>query len=91
MTDEWDQRCLTTILKRFFSPATIDEGYKYSPSGKSSDLLLPYMMRFFFFRCIFRVFCMLLCLCFVSFVVFMLILLWVLSSALLFYSFIVLC
>lgn len=29
----WDQRCLTTILKQFFSPATLDEGYTYSPSG----------------------------------------------------------
>lgn len=33
MTDMWDQRCLTTILKQFFSPATLDEGYTYSPSG----------------------------------------------------------
>lgn len=29
----WDQRCLTTILKQFFSPATLDDGYTYSPSG----------------------------------------------------------
>ena len=33
MTDAWDQRCLRTILKTFFSPHTLDEGYKYSPSG----------------------------------------------------------
>lgn len=29
----WDQRCLTTILKTFFSPPTLEEGYVYSPSG----------------------------------------------------------
>lgn len=29
----WDQRCLTTILKQFFSPATLNDGYTYSPSG----------------------------------------------------------
>ena len=33
MTDAWDQRCLRTILKTFFSPQTLDEAYKYSPSG----------------------------------------------------------
>lgn len=33
VTDFWDQRCLRTILRRFFSPATLDSGYKYSPSG----------------------------------------------------------
>lgn len=30
----WDQRCLTTILKKFFSPMTLIEGYAYSRSGK---------------------------------------------------------
>lgn len=29
----WDQRCLTTILKVFFSPPTLEEGYAYSASG----------------------------------------------------------
>lgn len=29
----WDQRCLTTILKKFFSPPTLEEGYQYSSSG----------------------------------------------------------
>lgn len=29
----WDQRCLTTILKRFFSPPILEEGYAYSSSG----------------------------------------------------------
>jgi len=33
VTDQWDQRCLSTILKTFFAPNTLDEGYKYSPSG----------------------------------------------------------
>lgn len=34
VTDAWDQRCLRTILKRFFSPETLEEEYKYSESGK---------------------------------------------------------
>uniref|UniRef100_A0A5F8HIF6 Dynein axonemal heavy chain 6 n=1 Tax=Monodelphis domestica TaxID=13616 RepID=A0A5F8HIF6_MONDO len=33
VTDTWDQRCLRTVLKRFFSPETLEEGYKYSDSG----------------------------------------------------------
>lgn len=33
VTDFWDQRCLRTILRRFFSPDTLESGYKYSPSG----------------------------------------------------------
>lgn len=33
MTDKWDQRCLSTILKTFFAPNTLDEGYTYSPSA----------------------------------------------------------
>ncbi|XP_047601385.1 dynein axonemal heavy chain 6 isoform X2 [Lutra lutra] len=33
VTDTWDQRCLRTILKRFFSPETLGEDYKYSESG----------------------------------------------------------
>ena len=33
VTDFWDQRCLRTILRRFFSPETLASGYKYSPSG----------------------------------------------------------
>ncbi|XP_068083916.1 dynein axonemal heavy chain 6 [Anabrus simplex] len=33
VTDYWDQRCLTTILKCFFSPPTLAKGYKYSDSG----------------------------------------------------------
>ncbi|XP_074141707.1 dynein axonemal heavy chain 6 isoform X2 [Sminthopsis crassicaudata] len=33
VTDTWDQRCLRTVLKRFFSPQTLEENYKYSDSG----------------------------------------------------------
>lgn len=33
VTDMWDQRCLTTILKQFFSPPTLEENYTYSVSG----------------------------------------------------------
>ncbi|XP_028179118.1 dynein heavy chain 6, axonemal [Ostrinia furnacalis] len=34
VTDMWDQRCLTTILKLFFSPPTLEDGYTYSRSGR---------------------------------------------------------
>uniref|UniRef100_A0A8C5NZ98 Dynein, axonemal, heavy chain 6 n=1 Tax=Jaculus jaculus TaxID=51337 RepID=A0A8C5NZ98_JACJA len=33
VTDTWDQRCLRTVLKRFFSPETLQPHYKYSESG----------------------------------------------------------
>ncbi|XP_029367943.1 dynein heavy chain 6, axonemal [Echeneis naucrates] len=33
VTDVWDQRCLRTILKGFFSPKTLEYGYIYSSSG----------------------------------------------------------
>ena len=33
VTDFWDQRCLRTILKTFFSPDTMDDDYRYSKSG----------------------------------------------------------
>ena len=29
MTDAWDQRCLKTVLTRFFHPKTLDKGYTY--------------------------------------------------------------
>jgi len=35
VTDEWDQRCLSTILGRFFSPNILEDGYKFSQSGES--------------------------------------------------------
>uniref|UniRef100_A0A3B4ZZD9 Dynein heavy chain ATP-binding dynein motor region domain-containing protein n=1 Tax=Stegastes partitus TaxID=144197 RepID=A0A3B4ZZD9_9TELE len=33
VTDAWDQRCLRTILKAFFSPETLHTGYTYSSPG----------------------------------------------------------
>nr|CAH8871766.1 unnamed protein product [Trichobilharzia regenti] len=33
VTDFWDQRCLRTILQRFFHPSTLEQGYVYSSSG----------------------------------------------------------
>uniref|UniRef100_A0A8C4HQX9 AAA+ ATPase domain-containing protein n=1 Tax=Dicentrarchus labrax TaxID=13489 RepID=A0A8C4HQX9_DICLA len=33
VTDAWDQRCLRTILKGFFSPQTLEPGYTFSSSG----------------------------------------------------------
>uniref|UniRef100_A0A8C3ADL9 Dynein axonemal heavy chain 6 n=1 Tax=Cyclopterus lumpus TaxID=8103 RepID=A0A8C3ADL9_CYCLU len=33
VTDAWDQRCLRTILKGFFSPQTLEPDYAYSSSG----------------------------------------------------------
>ena len=33
ITDPWDQRCLTTILKGYFSEPTLAKNHKYSPSG----------------------------------------------------------
>ena len=34
VTDAWDQRCLTTILGRFFSPTILEDDYKFSNSGE---------------------------------------------------------
>lgn len=33
VTDTWDQRCLRTMLRRFFTPKCLEEEYKYSSSG----------------------------------------------------------
>ena len=33
VTDSWDQRCLRAVLQKYFNPQSIDDGYKYSPSG----------------------------------------------------------
>ena len=33
VTDDWDQRCLRTILTRFFAPETLEPGYLFSDSG----------------------------------------------------------
>nr|XP_031828293.1 dynein heavy chain 6, axonemal [Nomia melanderi] len=34
VTDNWDLRCMKTILDIFFSPKTLEDNYIYSPSGK---------------------------------------------------------
>jgi dynein heavy chain len=34
VTDIWDQRCLRTVLRRFFNPNCLEGEYKYSASGK---------------------------------------------------------
>ncbi|TDH16419.1 hypothetical protein EPR50_G00020980 [Perca flavescens] len=33
VTDAWDQRCLRTVLKGFFSPKTLEPAYTFSSSG----------------------------------------------------------
>jgi len=34
VTDTWDQRCLRTVLRRFFTPQCLEGEYKYSSSGQ---------------------------------------------------------
>ncbi|XP_052828987.1 dynein axonemal heavy chain 6-like [Octopus bimaculoides] len=34
ITDNWDQRCLRTILKTFVDPTILEEAYTYSPSKR---------------------------------------------------------
>lgn len=33
VTDDWDRRCLMSILSRFYTPEILEDGYKFSPSG----------------------------------------------------------
>jgi len=33
VTDDWDRRCLMTILHKFYSGFVLEDGYKYSESG----------------------------------------------------------
>ncbi|KNC97013.1 uncharacterized protein SPPG_09508 [Spizellomyces punctatus DAOM BR117] len=33
VTDDWDRRTLRSILNRFYCPAILDDGYRFSPSG----------------------------------------------------------
>ena len=33
VTDDWDRRCLMAILGRYYSTNTLEDGYKFSPSG----------------------------------------------------------
>jgi len=34
VTDDWDRRCLMTILHKFYNPKVLEEGYTFSSSGK---------------------------------------------------------
>jgi dynein heavy chain len=33
VTDDWDRRCLKSVLGRFYTPKMLDDGFKFSPSG----------------------------------------------------------
>ena len=33
VTDDWDRRCLISMLKRYYNPDVLEEGYKFSESG----------------------------------------------------------
>ena len=33
VTDDWDRRCLLSILKKFYTTEILNEGYKFSESG----------------------------------------------------------
>ena len=33
VTDDWDRRCLITLLRKYSNPEILDEGYKFSESG----------------------------------------------------------
>ncbi|KXS09529.1 hypothetical protein M427DRAFT_128896 [Gonapodya prolifera JEL478] len=33
VTDDWDRRTLRSILQRFYTPAILEDGHKFSPSG----------------------------------------------------------
>ena len=46
VTDEWDQRCLSTILTRFFAPCTVGEEYVYSASGIYYAPLSPTLQEY---------------------------------------------
>ena len=52
VTDSWDQRCLRTILKRFFSPPTVESGYTYSPSGGCAYYYYDSFQECLFYRCL---------------------------------------
>lgn len=38
MTDDWDRRCLLTILRKFYNPAILEMKYKFS---NSPDYYIP--------------------------------------------------
>ena len=52
MTDPWDQRCLRTVLKRFFSPVILEPDYKYSSSGAVDILYEKSNMPFSYMLCL---------------------------------------
>ena len=33
VTDDWDRRCLISLLKKYYSPDVLEDGYKFSDSG----------------------------------------------------------
>ena len=33
VTDDWDRRCLISLLKKYYSPDILEDGYKFSESG----------------------------------------------------------
>ena len=44
VTDDWDRRCLTTVLRRFYCPEVISvEKFKLDDNGKSSSYNLPFV------------------------------------------------
>jgi dynein heavy chain len=34
VTDDWDRRCMMTLIRSFLTPAVLEVGYKFSPSGE---------------------------------------------------------
>jgi len=38
VTDNWDQRCLQSILEKFYSPKTLQESYGYTEDYVRADL-----------------------------------------------------
>lgn len=49
MTDSWDQRCLRTVLKTFFSEPILQPGYSFSPSGRISMIEFSYIVYYYCF------------------------------------------
>lgn len=33
VTDDWDRRCLITLLRKYSNPEILEDGYKFSDSG----------------------------------------------------------
>lgn len=47
MTDDWDRRCLLSVLEDFYCPAVLNDEHVYSPSGvyKQIDTALDIGVR----------------------------------------------